>query len=117
VSEQANDSCIFCKISRKEIPSSPVFEDDLVYAFRDLAPEAPTHVLVVPKQHLSGLSDARTGDEPLLGHLFLTVARIAREADITAYRTVVNDGRAAGQSVFHLHVHLLAGRPFKWPPG
>ena len=110
-------SCVFCRITRRELPATILYEDDLVVAFRDMAPKAPTHFLVVPRQHLPGLSHSRTGDEPLLGHLWVTVARLARELDIESYRTVTNDGAEAGQSVFHLHVHVLAGRRFSWPPG
>ncbi|KAA0253644.1 MAG: histidine triad nucleotide-binding protein [Acidobacteria bacterium] len=110
-------SCVFCRIVRKEVPARIVHEDDLVVAFHDVAPKSPTHILVIPRQHLPGLSHSRTGDEPLLGHLYVTAARLAREMDIASYRTVTNDGADAGQSVFHLHVHLMAGRRFGWPPG
>lgn len=110
-------SCPFCKVVRREVPAAIVHEDDQVLGFEDIAPKAPTHLLFVPKVHLPGLSHARTGDEPLLGHLFVTIARFARENDLKSYRTVTNDGAQAGQSVFHMHVHVLAGRAMRWPPG
>lgn len=107
--------CLFCRIIRGEIPSRKVAEDDDVYAFDDIAPRAPTHILVVPKKHFDGIGDAQ--DAPALGKVFLAAARIAKDRGLEHYRLVVNNGEEAGQSVFHLHVHLLAGRPFSWPPG
>jgi len=107
--------CLFCRIVRGEIPSRRVFEDDATCAFEDVAPKAPTHVLVVPKTHVDTIAAA--SDEAMVGRLFLTAARIARERGLDDYRLVVNNGEGAGQSVFHLHVHLLAGRPMAWPPG
>jgi len=113
----SEESCIFCKIARREIPSTPVFEDEAVFAFRDVNPVAPTHILVVPKVHVSRLSELSGDSVPLLGRLLHTVARIAEKENLKSYRVNLNDGREAGQSVFHLHVHLLGGRPFSWPPG
>ncbi len=110
-------SCLFCRIARREIPSTPVYEDAEVYAFRDIAPQSPTHVLAVPKRHIPRLSAASPEDAPLLSRLLLVAAGIARDAKARDFRLVVNNGAEAGQSVDHLHVHLLAGRPFTWPPG
>jgi diadenosine tetraphosphate (Ap4A) HIT family hydrolase len=107
--------CLFCKIIRGEIPSRKVAEDGNVFAFDDIAPRAPTHVLVVPKKHFDGIADARDAAE--VGYVLLAAARIAREQGLDHYRLVVNNGEEAGQSVFHFHVHLLGGRPFSWPPG
>ncbi len=110
-------SCLFCRIARREIPSAPVYEDAEFYAFRDRAPAAPTHVLVIPKKHIPRLSAASPEDAPLLARLFLVLAGIARGENANDYRLVVNNGAGAGQSVDHLHLHLLAGRSFTWPPG
>lgn len=107
--------CLFCKIVRKEIPSGAVFEDDAVYAFRDIAPQAPTHVLVVPKGHTATL--AETPDAALLGALLAGAAAVARREGLDHYRVVLNNGSRAGQSVFHLHAHVLGGRDLSWPPG
>ena len=111
-------SCIFCKIAHKEIPSATVLETDDVFAFRDLNPQAPVHVLVVPKVHISRLSETGPGHEALLGSCLAAATQVARAEGLDSYRVVVNDGKDAGQSVFHLHFHLLGGRSFfKWPPG
>ena|ERR1051325_431493 len=111
--------CIFCKIVAGEIPATRVFEDDAAVAFRDINPQAPTHALVIPRAHIASLSEAGETDEALLGHLLRVAARVAREEGHAegGYRTVVNTGPDAGQSVFHIHVHVLAGRGLKWPPG
>jgi histidine triad (HIT) family protein len=111
--------CIFCKIAEKKIPAKLVHEDDKVLAFDDINPQAPTHTLIIPKRHVASLQDLGEQDHGLLGHLLLTCARIASEKGIAkaGYRLVVNTGADAGQSVFHLHVHLLGGRHMKWPPG
>ena len=111
-------STIFAKVINREIPAQIVYEDEHCLAFRDINPQAPTHVLVIPKKEIPRLVDAQDTDQALLGHLMLAVGRIARELGVQdAYRVVVNNGADAGQSVFHLHLHLLAGRPFHWPPG
>jgi histidine triad (HIT) family protein len=111
-------STIFGKIIRREIPADIVYEDDRCLAFRDVNPQAPTHVLIVPKKEIPRLSDAEAGDEALLGHLLLTANEIARQLGVAdAFRLVVNNGAEVGQSVFHLHLHVLAGRRFRWPPG
>ncbi|MDP2238839.1 MAG: histidine triad nucleotide-binding protein [Burkholderiales bacterium] len=111
-------STLFGKIIRREIPADIVYEDELCLAFRDINPQAPTHVLIIPKQEMAKLADAKAADQALLGHLMLAANQIARQLGVeNAFRLVVNNGAEAGQSVFHLHVHLLAGRPFHWPPG
>jgi len=110
--------CLFCRIISGEIPSKKVYEDDHTYAFEDINPQAPTHVLVIPKQHVRGLKEAHTEDAETIGRCHLVAAHIARERNIEdGYRTVLNIGPKAGQSVFHLHVHLLGGRRLGWPPG
>jgi len=109
--------CLFCKIVRKEIPALVVFEDDQVLAFRDIAPKAPTHILLVPKRHVARLSDATPADEPLLGRLVFVLTGVARQLGLDDYRVVINSGAGAGQVVFHIHVHLMAGRRFSWPAG
>ena len=111
--------CLFCKIIAKEIPSKTVYEDDEAVAFEDINPQAPTHILVLPRKHIAGLNDLAAADAALVGHLHLVAAKLARERGIadSGYRTVLNTGRGAGQSVFHLHLHLLGGRGMRWPPG
>ena len=109
---------IFGKIIRREIPADIVYEDELCLAFRDINPQAPIHVLLVPKQELARLSDAQPEHQALLGHLMVTAGKLARQLGVEdAFRLVVNNGAEAGQSVFHLHLHILGGRPFRWPPG
>lgn len=109
---------LFSRIIAREIPADIVYEDDLCLAFRDINPQAPTHVLVIPKRELPRLADAGPDARDLLGHLMLAVGTIARQLGVEdAFRVVVNNGAGAGQSVFHLHLHILAGRPFHWPPG
>ena len=111
-------STIFAKIIAREIPAKIVYEDELCLAFHDVNPQAPIHVLLIPKKEISRLVDARPEDAALLGHLLLTANKIAQQLGVDdAFRLVVNNGADAGQSVFHLHLHLLAGRAFKWPPG
>jgi histidine triad (HIT) family protein len=108
---------VFGKIARGEIPARKLHEDDLCVAFPDIAPQAPTHILVVPKRPIPRLSESQDGDAPLLGHLLRVAAQVARAAGLSDFRLVVNDGPGAGQTVFHLHVHVLGGRPMGWPPG
>ncbi|MBF8270880.1 MAG: hypothetical protein HW386_2589 [Gammaproteobacteria bacterium] len=109
---------LFSKIINREIPANIVHEDDLCLAFRDINPQAPVHILVIPRKPLPRLADATSADRDLLGHLLLTANRIAVAEGIgDAYRLIVNNGADAGQSVFHLHVHILGGRSFTWPPG
>lgn len=109
--------CLFCKIAKKEIPGSAVYEDDKVFAFNDIAPQAPTHILVIPKIHVATLADVK--DYTVLADIFRVVNKLAAERglDKSGYRTVINTGRAAGMAVHHLHIHLLGGRDFAWPPG
>jgi histidine triad (HIT) family protein len=110
--------CLFCKIIAKEIPAKVLFEDDDLLAFADINPVAPTHALVIPKRHIVSLNEATTGDAALLGKLLLAAQRIAREAKLDkGWRVVANTGPDAGQSVFHVHVHVLGGRQMEWPPG
>ena len=112
------DDCLFCKIGRKEIPAKLVFEDEEIFAFEDIHPQAPAHILICPRKHLVSLTEATAEDTAMLGHLQLLAAKFAVERKLTGgYRTVFNNGRGAGQSVFHLHLHLLGGREFRWPPG
>ncbi len=111
--------CLFCKIGSGQIPSKVVMQDDEVLAFEDLNPQAPVHVLVIPKLHIGDLTEAATGDQALLGRLLKTATLVAKKKGITesGYRVVANTGRGAGQSVFHLHLHVLGGRHMAWPPG
>ena len=111
--------CLFCRIVRGEVPSRTVADDELMLAFHDIAPRSPTHLLVIPKVHIVSAADLTEDDGPLLGRIFATAARLAREAGIAddGYRIVSNIGRSAGQSVDHLHFHLMGGRMFEWPPG
>lgn len=111
-------NCLFCKISAKQIPTKLVYEDDDVFAFEDINPQAPTHILICPRKHFAALQDAEPSDQALLGKLQLLAAKLATEFRLLpGYRTVINNGSGAGQSVFHLHLHLLGGRNFRWPPG
>jgi histidine triad (HIT) family protein len=113
-----SSDCLFCKIARKEILSKIAYEDDEIFAFEDISPQAPTHILICPKKHFASLDEASAEDQSVLGRLQLAAAEIARERKLLdGYRTIINNGRGAGQSVFHLHVHLLGGRAFRWPPG
>jgi len=113
-----SSNCLFCRILRGEIPAKKVYEDDHVFAFEDINPKAPTHVLVIPKKHFAGLKEAQADDADVIGRCHLAAAQIARERNIEqGYRTVINVGPGAGQSVFHLHVHLLGGRQLEWPAG
>ena len=107
--------CIFCKIANKEIPTVPVYEDEKVIAFNDLNPQAPVHILVIPKAHYASLKEIEDFD--VMSDLFRAVAEITKKQNISDFRTVINTGAEAGQSVFHIHVHILAGRPLNWPPG
>jgi histidine triad (HIT) family protein len=109
--------CVFCGIVEGRIPSKRVFEDERVYAFEDIAPKAPTHVLIVPKRHIATFAEVSSEDEALLGALAARAAAIARDRGLSDFRLVANNGEGAGQSVFHLHFHLLGGRPMSWPPG
>lgn len=110
--------CLFCKIIAGEVPSKKVYEDEKTFVFEDINPQAPTHVLIIPKKHVIDLKEAQETDAELIGYCHLVAARIARQRGIeNGYRTVYNVGPGAGQSVFHLHLHLLGGRKLTWPPG
>ena len=110
--------CVFCKVARKELPADIVEEDGRAVAFRDINPQAPVHILVIPKKHITALDKASEEDGGLLGHLLLMANRAADSQNLASdYRVVINTGSGAGQSVFHLHLHVLGGRPMRWPPG
>ena len=109
---------IFTKIINKEIPADIVYEDDQCLAFRDINPQAPVHILIIPKKQMATLHDAGPADQELMGHLMLVANKVAeKEGVVDAYRLVLNNGAGAGQEIFHMHFHLLAGRSFSWPPG
>lgn len=113
------NDCLFCRIIAGEIPSTIVYRDDQMTAIRDVNPAAPTHILLLPNRHIAGVADVQADDQALLGSLLTTGVRLAEHEGIaqTGYRLVINSGAHAGQSVFHLHLHLLGGRPMHWPPG
>lgn len=114
----ANPDCLFCRIVRGEIPARVVHQDELVLAFRDIAPQAPTHILLIPREHLADVRDLTDAHGPLLVRLMIAAARLAADEGLGGgYRLVTNTGPDAGQSVAHLHWHLLGGRPMHWPPG
>jgi histidine triad (HIT) family protein len=117
--EQPMQSCLFCRIVERRAPARIVYEDEWAVAIEDIHPQAPIHLLVIPRKHLSALNEAAAEDEKLLGHLLLIAAQLARERQLEkrGYRTVINNGSWAGQSVAHLHIHVLGGRVFHWPPG
>ena len=112
-----DDNCLFCKIIKGDIPANKLFEDDDVLALWDISPQAPKHFLVIPKKHITGPEGVAASDHDLIGKLLSTAARLAGENDIPQYRLVMNNGEEAGQTVFHLHMHVLGGRPMNWPPG
>ena len=111
--------CLFCRIAANEIPADFVEQDSRSFVIRDINPQSPTHLLVIPREHIESLDDASQKDEALLGHLLRMAARVANAAGLEedGYRTVINTGAGAGQSVFHLHLHVIGGRPLNWPPG
>jgi histidine triad (HIT) family protein len=115
----AGPNCIFCRIIEKKIPAAIVYEDEQVLAFKDLNPQAPVHLLLVPKKHISEIHHIEAADQELIGHLFFIAKTIAEQngLDKGGYRMVINNGSDAGQTVFHIHLHLLSGRKFSWPPG
>lgn len=110
--------CLFCKIINKEIPAQIIYEDEHVLAFNDISPQAPTHVLIIPRKHISTLNDVEQGDETIVGHMIKTAAEIAKEMgfDQSGYRTVFNCNEDGGQTVYHIHLHLLGGKAMGWPP-
>ena len=109
--------CLFCKIAQGQIPSNKLFEDDKILAFYDIDPQAPTHFLVIPKAHIQSVSAVTEENAPIVGHIFAVIAKLAGELGLESYRVVSNIGAQAGQSVFHLHFHVLSGRDMTWPPG
>jgi histidine triad (HIT) family protein len=113
------NNCIFCRIIARESPARIIYEDDQLVVFHDIQPQAPVHLLIVPKKHLARIQDMRSEDNELLGHLIFTARQIAEKQGLNqnGYRLVINNGRHGGQAVFHLHLHLLGGRPMHWPPG
>jgi histidine triad (HIT) family protein len=115
----AEQDCIFCRVVEGEVRADVIFQDDRCVAFRDINPQAPVHVLLIPREHIESLDDAGRGDEPLLGHILRVAARVANDEGLTesGFRTVINTGAGAGQSVMHLHLHVLGGRALTWPPG
>jgi histidine triad (HIT) family protein len=111
------EDCLFCKIIKKEIPSGAVYEDDEVFAFNDINPQAPVHILIVPKEHIATTEDLNENNSAIAGKLVLTASKIAKDMNLKGYRLVINCNEIAGQSVFHIHCHLLGGRAMGWPPG
>ena len=113
------NECLFCKMVSGDIPCEKVYENELILSFRDIDPKAPTHILIIPKKHIETLNEINENDQDLLGELLLTAKKIAKDEGIDAsgYRTVFNCNRDAGQTVFHIHLHLLGGRSMGWPPG
>ena len=109
--------CLFCKIISGEIPSSKVYEDDVCLAFNDIDPQAPVHFLVIPKTHIGSVAEVNGGNSAVVAHIFEVIAKITKEKNIESYRVVSNIGEQAGQSVHHLHFHVLSGRDMTWPPG
>lgn len=115
----SENKCLFCRIIAGEIPAAKVYEDDHAFAFRDINPQAPTHVLLIPKKHIASLNEATEKDHAVLGHLLRVAPQIARQEGLSenGYRVVANVGSDAGQTVWHIHLHILGGRPMTWPPG
>ena len=109
--------CLFCKISAGEIPSNKVYEDELCYAFYDIDPQAPTHFLVIPKAHIGSVAEVTGDNSAVVAHIFEVIAKVTKELGLDSYRVVSNIGEQAGQSVHHLHFHVLSGRDMAWPPG
>lgn len=112
-----SDNCLFCKISKGEIPADILFEDDDVLAFRDIAPQAPIHFLVIPRKHIAGPAAVTPEDEQLIGKMMRVGCKVAQQEGVEQYRVVFNNGEQAGQTVFHIHMHILGGRSLTWPPG
>ncbi len=111
------NDCLFCAIACGEIPSNKVYEDEVCFAFYDIAPQAPTHFLVIPKEHITSVSGVNADNSAVVGHIFEVIAKVTKELGLESYRVVSNIGEQAGQSVFHLHFHVLSGRDMTWPPG
>lgn len=117
--EETEESCLFCQVVSGDMPSNKIYEDDQTVAFEDVRPQAPNHILLIPRDHIESLNDATQKDEQLLGHLLRTAAKVANQLGIAeeGYRTVINTGPNGGQTIFHLHLHILGGRFMTWPPG
>jgi histidine triad (HIT) family protein len=113
----SDPKCIFCKILEGRAPARIVYEDEVCMAFHDIIPQAPVHLLIIPRKHYASAGEAHVSDEPVLGHLHTVAAKLARELGLAGHRTVMNTGASTGQTVFHVHLHLLGGRAFGWPPG
>ncbi len=115
----AQEDCLFCKIAAGDIPADRVYEDDSVVVFRDIEPQAPTHLLIIPRKHIVSLAHGKSEDQELFGHMMGLTSKLAEQEQLPdkEFRVVVNAGASAGQTVFHLHIHLLGGRDFSWPPG
>ncbi|MFN0110514.1 MAG: histidine triad nucleotide-binding protein [Blastocatellia bacterium] len=115
----SDSNCLFCKIIAGQIPAAKVYEDDHSFAFRDINPQAPVHVLLIPKKHIASLNEAASEDHAVLGHLLIVAGKIARQEGIAdnGFRATINTGADAGQTVFHVHLHVMGGRPMAWPPG
>ena len=111
------NDCLFCAIAAGEIPSHKAYEDELCYGFYDIAPQAPTHFLVIPKEHISSVAAVNAANSAVVAHIFEVIAKVTKELGLDSYRVVSNIGEQAGQSVFHLHFHVLGGRDMTWPPG
>ena len=111
------NDCLFCAIAAGEIPSNKVYEDELCYGFYDIAPQAPTHFLMIPKEHISSVAAVNAENSAVVAHIFQVIAKVTKELGLDSYRVVSNIGEQAGQSVFHLHFHVLGGRDMTWPPG
>jgi histidine triad (HIT) family protein len=111
------ENCLFCKIIRGDIPSAKLYEDDDIFAFRDISPQAPLHFLIVPRKHISGPGAMTAGDEQVVGKMIRMAGEIAGKEGASHYRLVFNNGEGAGQTVFHIHLHVLGGRSMNWPPG
>ena len=112
-----SDNCLFCKIIRGEIPADKLFEDDEILVFRDIAPAAPVHFLVIPKKHINGPADMMSEDEQLIGRMMRVGSQVAKQEGVSQFRVVFNNGEQAGQTVFHIHMHIIGGRELSWPPG
>tara|TARA_B100000700_G_C14627207_1_gene661070 strand:- start:104 stop:445 length:342 start_codon:yes stop_codon:yes gene_type:complete len=111
------EETIFNKILRKEIPCDEVYSDELCLAFRDIEPQAPVHILIIPRQSIKSLKEVESQDAALLGHLLLIAAKVAKQEGLASWRTIINTGESSGQTVFHLHLHIIGGRKLNWPPG
>jgi histidine triad (HIT) family protein len=117
VSKLIGMDCLFCRIAAGEIPAQKLYEDEDAIAFQDIQPQAPVHVVLIPRKHIASLAHLSPGDERLIGHMHVVAKKLAEEKGLDGFRTVVNTGNDGGQTIHHLHMHLLGGRPMHWPPG